>query len=68
MSIRMKKMDRIQWISINKEVYRRGGIQRYVNWYWYVMQITCTILLPYLFNENPIGLYIMDKTSPSLRL
>ncbi|KAM9568811.1 uncharacterized protein ACWYII_028384 isoform 1-T1 [Salvelinus alpinus] len=36
-------------------VYRRGGMQRCVN--WYVMQITCDIL----FNENHIGLYFMDK-------
>jgi hypothetical protein len=34
------------------QVYRQGGIQRYVNWYWYVMQIPFTILLPYLFKTS----------------
>ena len=43
------------------QVYRGRGIQRYVNWCRYVIQITCPILLPYFFNEYPIGLYIMDK-------
>jgi hypothetical protein len=43
------------------QVYRQGGIQSYVSRYWYVMEITWTILLPYLVNENPTGLYIMDQ-------
>ena len=35
--------------------------QRYVNWYWNVMQIPFTIFRPYLVNEYTIGLYIMNK-------